>query len=446
MSTGALYAGAAKERITPRDDMLPFKTNFGLLNRVYEDVWVRAIVLGNDEEKVLLLGFDCSFPPEPDKLCERLSAKYGIDKKAMVFSGTTNHQAPVVGNDATIYDFRRIFHNDGLPGEPEMIRWYHDQADLAVGRAVAAMRPARIGFAVGQSGIAVNRERVTPCGTIYMPDFSDDSDRELAVAHIVDEQGKTIAVYMSYGFCACCTTGFDGERYHHMIDGVSGDVPGRVESYVETMMGKDSVALWSVGATGDQGAIVWGSINICEPVGEGKFRIRSTELSAEDAYKLRDYYASTQCLDVRDAIGSISEYRPDLEIRYDELIREAQGVECYHMNGVGVPVPTDPSLLPERPEHTPVAIRARLLTCNNAAFAAVNCNIYSRLGKQIKSVLPQEYVFLSTLSFGNNGYFPDERGYEKKGHGFTSTFFKDVSEARRLLVDEFRQLDERMRQ
>lgn len=143
-----------------------------------------------------------------------------------------------------------------LTGPPEqratgetLQRALEDAVEAAGRGARRGMRPARLGWGRGTAGVNVNRDVWTPDGWWLGADDSGVSDKGLGILRIDDSHGHPIAVLMNYAVQPSVlheSVTADGRRL------VSADLAGAATAYLERAYGGDTVALFLIGAAGDQ--------------------------------------------------------------------------------------------------------------------------------------------------------------------------------------------------
>jgi hypothetical protein len=189
-----LQAGAAKTIITPRDP-LPMggyaKYHHILLwslfprrhTGVHDDIHARALVFDDGHTTLALVTVDLMAYYHHDVLAvrERVRAKTGRDDVDVMVAAIHIHSGP---DTYGVYG-----------GVPHSYREYtYDQCAAAVAQALAAMQPARVGFAATElHGVA---------GNIRLPQDPAAIDPEVSVMHVVGTDGQTIATISNFALHA----------------------------------------------------------------------------------------------------------------------------------------------------------------------------------------------------------------------------------------------------
>jgi hypothetical protein len=138
----------------------------------------------------------------------------------------------------------------GQPDAAAGARALADAVARASARAEQTMEPARIGFGRGTCHVNINRDVLTAEGWWLGANEHGVSDRSVAVVRIDDPRGDPIAILMNYAVQSSVmneSVTVEGERL------VTSDLAGAAARYVEEQYGDETVALFLIGAAGDQG-------------------------------------------------------------------------------------------------------------------------------------------------------------------------------------------------
>ena len=238
-----LLCGAARELITPPEDMLNHLS--GLMNSsfggVVDDLYVRVIALKYGDKKMLLVSFDLDKAACPQENLEALEKETGIPKESVLFIGIHTHSAPVTG-------YRPHEGPNFIARKPQIVKettrryekFIQERLLKAAHRALYEMRPAQLGFAYGESYVNVNRvafyQVMDQTGSLHTEvstgtNYKRPADPTLFVMKFQEMDGKPIAFFINY---ACHNTvmilnacGKDGKV------GISADMGGNVSKEME---------------------------------------------------------------------------------------------------------------------------------------------------------------------------------------------------------------------
>lgn len=228
--------GAAKIDITPS---YPIRlTGYGNRMResegVEEPIWAKAIAIGADEgdgPAVLITVENCGVPEGlVSQVAKVLEESHKIPRERIVVSSSHSHSAPWVNGFAPY-----LFGAPTPPDHQAHVDQYSKELVekmVAVAReAIAARRPAKLGWATGSVGFAMNRRAMKEGvyqGFGVQPD--GPVDHRLPILAAKDKEGKLVAVVANYA-CHCTTVTGDfnlisGDWLGHAMKRIEADHPG----------------------------------------------------------------------------------------------------------------------------------------------------------------------------------------------------------------------------
>jgi neutral ceramidase len=272
LATG-LFCGAARGVITPPLALLPDLRALRdeCFGGVLEDIYVRAIAIGNGSAKALMVGFDLDKAPYPAENLALLSEHTGIPQENIFYFSVHNHTSPVTG-------FRPEEGPNDLRRKPPAVqaathayeRQVLDTVVQVVDEALAHMRPARMGCVCGESYINVNRnqqyeyvdengERRSEVGLGADP--AADVDRTVFVLKFEDLDGRALAFLINYPVHNCVLI---SNRFCEGKTGIAGDLSGRLCRAVEDKF-PGCTAVWSSGAAGDVNPVMLNEMYYPDP-------------------------------------------------------------------------------------------------------------------------------------------------------------------------------------
>lgn len=226
--------GVAAVNITPD---FPVRLNgFGFRRGesegVTQPIWAKAIAIGSDEQKpVVLITVDSLGMrlPMVEEVARRLKDKAGIERERLTVTFTHSHTAPKVNGASDT-----IFSSPIPPDQQAHVdRYTNDLTDWLEEVALAALadrKPSRLGWAVGTVGFAKNRR--TEGGPV------DHDLPMLVVKSAADDSIR--AIYVSYA-CHCVTLSNNK---------ISGDWAGYAQAAIQRNH-PGAIALVSIGCGSD---------------------------------------------------------------------------------------------------------------------------------------------------------------------------------------------------
>lgn len=256
-------AGVAKANITPQQPM--WMAGYAARTKPAEgkltDLWAKALALEDaaGKQAVLvtldLVGIERHFSVP---LCEKLQARYQLDRSQIALNSSHTHSGPVVDRNL------RPMHEYSLEKpQQELIHQYADklEADIiqVVGEALGKLAPAQLGWTSGKTDFAVNRRnnkepevpKLREAGQLKGP-----SDHDVPVLVVKDNSGKLVAVAAGY---ACHATVLSGYEW-------SGDYPGNFQIAIEKAH-PGTIAMYWAGCGADQNPIPRREVPLAEKYG-----------------------------------------------------------------------------------------------------------------------------------------------------------------------------------
>jgi hypothetical protein len=216
----AIQAGVAAQDITPAESiwLAGYAARTQPSQGVRQPIFAKALALrdASGATAVLvtadLLGFTKSLS---DAVAARVEMRFHIPRRLLLFNASHTHSAPVIGDAlAPAYPLTD-------PDRAVILRYtrrLEDQLVDLIGRAIADVQPARLSFAQGLAGLAVNRRRTGH------PEYPSVTDPDLPVLIVRSESGALRAIVFGY---ACHNTTLDDLL-------VSGDWAGYAQSELQS--------------------------------------------------------------------------------------------------------------------------------------------------------------------------------------------------------------------
>lgn len=386
-----LQVGAARVDITPAE--LP-ANYLGVNDRVY----ARAIVLDNGTTRAALVSLDAGAIPTPlwQALAARVEAELDIPAAHLLLGATHTHSVP--RQNAPDYD---------------------DKVFASVRDAVARLQPARMAWGTGVSYINVNRTMVKPDTGRWGegPNYAGPSDKTVAVLSFDTLAGEPIAVYYNYAVHAVISG---------QLDEVSGDIPGASSRYIEAGLGNDAVALWSLGAAGDQNPIYFQQTYDLRRIRIEDYAQRGEDIS-------NTMLPGGMGLDRDDPeVARLMEEQRQLLLSMGQMLGEEvmhvrrAGLERQQTD-VGISAAAQRLVCPGRRridagrEGAPgsyeagddVELGLGLLRLGDVQLGYVNAEIFNPIATRLKAESPYKHTMLVTLANGmaNSGYVPHDAAF-----------------------------------
>jgi neutral ceramidase len=236
---GSLNVGAARIDITPND--LTGLTNLWRtpFDGVHDPIYVRALIVDNGINCATVIAADLVEFGDTSELRNQIQQQFGIPASNILITASHDHNAPRVGS-VTPGATAQV----GGPATERYTNFVYKRILEAVRQAKAALRPARVGVGRGTADVNTNRDIYTPEGWTMGANPDRHSDKTVWVVKFESASSEPIAILMNYAV-------------HSVVLGpyntlVTGDLAGAAERYIENHYGDKVVALWTLGAAGDQ--------------------------------------------------------------------------------------------------------------------------------------------------------------------------------------------------
>jgi len=383
-------AGAAKVNISPAPDALPDG-----FNSIHDSLYARAIVIDNGSTGAALVSIDNGFLNESiwKNVTETIKEETGIPVENVLLCPSHTHSAPMLMRPPSSSDA-------DAPEDPilsEYISLIEKSIIDVVVKAESNLQPARIGYGTGFSDFNVNRDVINPETRLWSqgPNYDGVTDHTVYVVKIEAATGELLGVFINFAMHA---------NWMFMSGVVSAGLPGGVARYIEdyyrNFYDTDVVALWSMGAAGDQNPVHFGSLRMRD----------ATDAQADAAFARRVQM-----------IGSFGQVMGEEVIRVlqqtkrlDDEIRIYGAQETITCPGR---TRTDTNNREGNPgsyiDGDPVHIKLSLLELGNIAFAGVNAEVYNLIAQSLQKESPMaNTIFLSITNGGaNSGYIPSDDAF-----------------------------------
>jgi len=247
---GPLRAGVAKVDITPPKDLFPLPKGDDYID-VHDPLFARALVLDNGSAKVVLISVDSNGIASSSEIVQTIASELKIPAANIILTETRAHNTP------TVQGFPDV---DIMP-RPPYFEVLQKGIVEAARQANANLQPARVGFGAGKAYVNTNRDQ--KIGDHYGMGYNPDgpSDKTVAVLLVTKPTGEPIAVYSSYAVHPVLM--FRAKTKDGKAE-ITADLAGATSQYVEEHF-PGAVALWTMGAAGDQNPLFMADYNQDSP-------------------------------------------------------------------------------------------------------------------------------------------------------------------------------------
>ncbi len=409
---------------------------------VLDSLQANAIALALDDVKILLISLDNLHLPTEDADVYRamISEATGVAREAIFIACTHSHTTPKVG---------AAKQNPGQRGDALYEKFLGQRLCDSAVFALADLKPAKIGHAVGQApNIAfIRRFRMKNGGIQTNPGVNNPDivapignvDERVNVVRIVREGGHEI-ILANFG------------DHPDTVGGsmISADYPHFVRKYTEAAIENVRCVFFN-GAQGDVNHVnvhpVGGDANGLHPMFDGADRgyEHTAHMGRVVAGAIMQVYAKVKFFDV-DEIGFLEKtiFAP-ANLATPEQLAIAEKYAALHNAGRDAEIPYESmelttvvaeSLRMVRMKDGPDAFPMKLIgvRIGEIAFLGIPGEPFTGIGLGIKEGSPYAMTLPCCLTNGSEGYFPMKEAYDEGGYEARSSSFKaGIAE---LIIDE----------
>jgi hypothetical protein len=390
-SPGALRVGAARVDVTPAQ--LP-RNYTGVLDHLY----ARSIVLDNGTARAALITVDAGSISDAtwQAVTSQVEKELAIPATNVLLTATHTHSA-------------------GGPGAD-----YVAKIVESVRAAQKALEPARVGYGTGVSFINVNRQIIDPKTGRWWEgaNYDGPSDKTVAVLTFVRPSGEPIAVYYNYAVHGVITG---------QLDMISGDIPGSTSRYVEDSFGDKVVAVWSLGAAGDQNPIYYQQTYDLREIRVKDYATRGVDISnamppGGQGLNRSDPVVARLMNQQKQINSSMGQMLGEEVLRVMRNTDRTAPAATLFGTRKTISCPGRERTNDGRAgfegtykDAAPVELRLGLLRVGDVMIGAVNAEVFNPIGTRLKRESPAAATMMATLTNGSarSGYIPDEESYGK---------------------------------
>lgn len=397
-SAGAapLSVGAGKAAIDIRADMLPLQ-HFG---SIHDPLQARVVIIDNGAGRFVLLDIDLTaiFEQHVEALQGILASSAHTDAAHVWICASHTFSAPHAPQIGSPGPF-----SGNTPEEKQQGADYRNAVDAAVAQAAAAalnnLQPATFGFGRGHSDLNVSRNMPTAEGWWQGTDEQEYSDHSLGVLRFDDQNHHPIAILMNYAaepFIMART----------LINGsmpITSDLGGAAAAYIEGQYGEGTVAMYLVGAAGDQSPAYTALQNSVDKdghvtttdLGEKAWpllEVQGKRLGAEAVQVSQHINANAQLAPLRAISASVP---LDQQDRPREL-SDIHPTHDYHFNVTGK-----------------ASAPYFIVQLGDVALVGVQPELSAITGAYIKEKSPFKNTFVMTMVNGGAKYLPEAAAYKR---------------------------------
>ena len=251
-SQSTMQVGIAKINITPKSPA--FMTGYANRDKpsegVLHDLWAKALVLSNKEEKMIivttdLLGLSHQVSVE---VAEKIQAKLGIERRQLMFNSSHTHSGPMIWPSLSVI-------SEYSPADQKIVSEYTqvlvDKLVTVIVNAYEHQEPMQVSVGNTSADFAINRRALAAQKNgINLP---GPIDHDVPVLKFMNSSGEIKAVLFGY---ACHNTTLMGNNYF-----INGDYAGFAQLEIEKKI-PTATAFFILGCAGDQNPEPRGTVEL----------------------------------------------------------------------------------------------------------------------------------------------------------------------------------------
>ena len=404
---GNLRAGAARVDITPTDLTNLNSFNGGKFTGVHDPIFARVLVLDDGTTMAAFVALDLIEVGDTTDVRQRIQRELSIPVDHILITASHDHSAPRAGSITP----------GGLahPATSETLAYsnvMYNKALSALKEAKASLQPAKFGFATGSVDVNVSRDQYVPgrgWGLGYDP--NGVSDKTVSVLEFESSTGQPIAILFNYAVHS--TAMFDTAV-------VSGDLAGAAERTLERKIGGNVVALYTMGAAGDQIPKVTGTEGTPPPArqgGQGPPRGQGGGPGGGGPGGGMGAPPSPERIEAQFEATQVQGYMLAAEVaRLSAAMQEMTGVVRIRAGErvVDCPVKQGTSQMADMKQQqvTSMPLHLGLIQFNDVALVGVSGEVVTRIYWHLKKSSPLRNTVMLTIANDRLGYIADDAAYD----------------------------------
>ncbi len=391
MQIGTFKAGAGRADVTFAADLYPLDGFVGL----HDPLAVRVLLLESGIARVAIAVIDLTSISEEmvTGMKATLAEVAGVTASHTIVCASHTFSAPHVFTADTAPPGTDTFRNAAA------LVAFESALRKATKQAVAMLQPARIGAGQGTTRVNVNRDVATSHGWWLGADDTGFADPSVGVLRINDSGGWPLAIVTNVAVQSSITDGSERVQGGKLI---SADLAGAVARHVEAHYGASTVALFLVGAAGDQAPYLQANRHVVAADGSvGRIDIHEAGFALVDILGKR---LGGEVVRVVEGISAQPVTR--LDVRRERV--EVTSQEFSPHNAATGPV-TAFSYTPGMQTGVPVV----LISLGPIALVGLQPELAASIGAKIRADSPFPHTLVVTMVDGAAKYLPYERSYDR---------------------------------
>lgn len=396
-------AGAGKSTLEFPIDFFPQEG----FTKIHDDLHARVLVIDSNI-RVVLVSLELTSLPEPEiRMLKSLVAQLGDAREENIWIMVTHSfSSPHFLPEATL-------DQQGLRKMDMLRQTVHESVMIALREGLESIQDAKIGIAKGLCDVNVNRDVDTPVGTWIGRNPEGYSDKTLTVLRIDRKESlskdEPIAILFHYGVQSSVMEGVfvrDGELE------ITSDLAGYVSEYVEDVYNHKMIAVFLLGAAGDQAPQKKAKNTLVQEDGT-----MTTQINPEEGYGFIEALGMRFAEEVIGLSHKVKDEKVD-NIQKEQIQIALQGQKIPARIQDIRPDP-DYEFLPDDKRLTTL----EAICMGNIALLGIRPEVNAITSANIKENTAFQHVLITTLVNGGAKYMADANSYERRTYEAMNSFF-----------------------
>lgn len=405
---GILKAGAGRAEVKFASDHFPL----GEFTAQHDPLSARVLLLETGDRRLAMVVIDItSLTDEMIAAFKKIITKMnGVRAEDCIVSAAHNFSAP------------HIFPGNHRPPDSDaatnayVASAFEAAVREASRQAQAALQPARIGFGAGASQVNVNRDVSTPQGWWLGANPQGFADPFVGVVRIDGKNGKPLAILMNY---AVQSAVMDESTLTTGGRAISADLAGTAARHVEQAFGPDTVALFLVGAAGDQSPREQAAPHVLDAQGQD-----TRNDMHEKGFAIVDRLGNELGAEVVQVARDINTQ----DNRKIGVVRAGIAVKALDYSPRDRP--TGPITHGTYKEKGQINVPVVLMRLGDIVLVGLQPELAATIGARIREGSPYPHTLVCTMVDGGAKYMPDAASYDHFTYeARNSPFAKGTAEA-----------------
>ncbi len=414
-----MQAGFGKEKLCFPKDLFPIENYAG----VHDDVYVRVALFCADTQFAIVCFEMTSLRPYAmDEFRKRASEITGIPGSQIWICVSHTFSVPHLrSEEALAREGQEITEKNNV-----LLGVLSDAMESALNQAMGHMQDVRIGYGKTFCSVHVNRDIETDEGWWLGANDQLASDKTIPMLRIDDKDGKLKAILFG---CDVQSSVMDHYKGADGYARVSGDLAGAASRFIEESYDEDVVALFLIGAAGDQAPFLMTQSSVVGLNGE---------MQKSDYQDAGFAFADALGRKLGSQVLKDSEKIKTADAGEESISFCQKTVTCARQKIAGKPSEIHPNKTYQYETDEDREVGLTIITIGEAAFIGLGPELSSATAEKIRKESPYPVTMVATLVNGADKYMPESSAYDRITYeAMNSKFAKGSAEqVQKAVIDQ----------